>query len=210
MNQSPRWMFPWERKYCSCCKNCKANSSSHTFHLPQPAGGRSVGQSHRRHACWKTRRTRPGNPDLAATYSTLHARSPRRRTGTTHPRRGVILSPQLLRSNSQKQVPAILWWRSPRCRPTPWQFLRQHPNPCPAQISPFGRIIGMFFSPKPTFEDIVRKPNWILPTILILVMGFASVIALNLHFDWKRLRGAADGKKSAHRVINRRSKATAN
>ncbi len=54
-----------------------------------------------------------------------------------------------------------------------------------AQISPFGRIIGMFFAPKPTFEDIVRKPSWILPTILILVMGFASVIALNLHFDWK-------------------------
>ena len=38
------------------------------------------------------------------------------------------------------------------------------PEPAPvAQISPFGRIIGMFFSPKPTFEDIVRKPYWILP-----------------------------------------------
>jgi Yip1 domain len=60
------------------------------------------------------------------------------------------------------------------------------PDPAPAaQISPFGRIIGMFFSPKPTFEDIVREPSWILPTLLILVMTTCSVVALNMHFDWK-------------------------
>ena len=32
-----------------------------------------------------------------------------------------------------------------------------------AKISPFGRIIGVLFSPKSTFEDIARKPSWILP-----------------------------------------------
>jgi len=52
-------------------------------------------------------------------------------------------------------------------------------------ISPFGRIIGAFFSPKPTFEDIVRKPNWLLPTVLILLMSLAAVIALNSHFSWR-------------------------
>jgi hypothetical protein len=53
-----------------------------------------------------------------------------------------------------------------------------------AAISPFGRIIGVFFSPKATFEDIVRKPSWILPTAIILVLAVAGVVALNSHFDW--------------------------
>jgi hypothetical protein len=54
-----------------------------------------------------------------------------------------------------------------------------------ASISPFGRILGMFFSPKATFEDIVRKPTWILPTLLIFVLGAGGTIALNQHFDWR-------------------------
>jgi len=53
-----------------------------------------------------------------------------------------------------------------------------------AAISPIGRIVGMFFSPKATFEDIVRKPSWILPTLIILVLATAGVVALNHHFDW--------------------------
>jgi len=63
------------------------------------------------------------------------------------------------------------------------------PVPAPAAepqaaISPFGRILGVFFSPKATFEDIVRKPSWILPTIIILVLATAGVVSLNQHFDW--------------------------
>jgi len=54
-----------------------------------------------------------------------------------------------------------------------------------ASISPVGRILGVFFSPKATFEDIVRKPTWILPTVLILVLATGGVVALNQHFDWR-------------------------
>jgi hypothetical protein len=54
-----------------------------------------------------------------------------------------------------------------------------------AQISPVGRIVGMFFSPKPTFEDIVRKPTWVLPAALILFCSVVSLVSLNAHFDWK-------------------------
>jgi hypothetical protein len=54
-----------------------------------------------------------------------------------------------------------------------------------AVISSFGRIIGVFFSPKATFEDIVRKPGWILPTAVILLFSLAAVIALNSHFSWR-------------------------
>jgi hypothetical protein len=54
-----------------------------------------------------------------------------------------------------------------------------------AAISPVGRIIGVFFSPKITFEDIVRKPNWLLPMALILLFSLIAVIALNSHFNWR-------------------------
>lgn len=54
-----------------------------------------------------------------------------------------------------------------------------------AAISPVGRIIGVFFSPKSTFEDIVRKPNWLVPMVLILLMSLAAIIALNSHFSWR-------------------------
>jgi len=54
-----------------------------------------------------------------------------------------------------------------------------------AGISPFGRITGVFFAPTATFEDIVRKPSWLLPTVLILLMSLAAIIALNSHFSWR-------------------------
>ena len=38
-------------------------------------------------------------------------------------------------------------------------------------ISPIGRIIGVFFSPKTTFEDIVRKPSWVLPVALLTLFS---------------------------------------
>jgi hypothetical protein len=54
-----------------------------------------------------------------------------------------------------------------------------------AAISPIGRIFGVFFSPKATFEDIVRKPSWIVPTALILLFSLVAIIALNSHFNWR-------------------------
>jgi cytochrome b561 len=63
------------------------------------------------------------------------------------------------------------------------------PLPAPesqASISPFGRIIGVFFSPQATFEDIVRKPSWILPAIIILILSLIGVTALNQHFNWRQ------------------------
>src|SRR5512137_914777 len=41
----------------------------------------------------------------------------------------------------------------------------------PVTISPFGRVIGVFFSPGKTFEDIVRKPSWMLPLLLTTILS---------------------------------------
>ena len=53
-----------------------------------------------------------------------------------------------------------------------------------ASISPFGRIIGALFSPKSTFEDIARKPSWILPVVLTTVLSILAMAALNQRMNW--------------------------
>ena len=54
-----------------------------------------------------------------------------------------------------------------------------------ATISPFGRIIGVFFSPKATFEDIVRKPSWILPIAILTVFSLAVCFSINQRVNWR-------------------------
>ncbi len=54
-----------------------------------------------------------------------------------------------------------------------------------AAISPFGRVIGVFFSPKATFEDIARKPSWLLPLIISTVLGILSTVSMNQRVNWR-------------------------
>jgi hypothetical protein len=54
-----------------------------------------------------------------------------------------------------------------------------------ARISPFGRIFGVLFSPKKTYEDIVRKPDWILPLVLSTVLSLIAVTGLNQKMNWR-------------------------
>lgn len=52
-------------------------------------------------------------------------------------------------------------------------------------ISPFGRVIGVFFSPKATFEDIVRKPSWLLPFAIFIGLVIAVCVSLNMRMNWR-------------------------
>lgn len=56
-------------------------------------------------------------------------------------------------------------------------------------ISPFGRVIGVFFSPKATFQDIVRKPSWLLPIALITLFSLAVCFAINQRISWREYIG---------------------
>ena len=53
-----------------------------------------------------------------------------------------------------------------------------------ATISPFGRVIGVFFSPKATFKDIVRKPGWLLPFAIFVALVVAVCVSINLRVNW--------------------------
>ena len=62
------------------------------------------------------------------------------------------------------------------------------PIPAPepqASISPFGRIIGVLFSPKNTFEDIARKPSWVAPLVLLTLIGLSMNLLLAKKADWR-------------------------
>jgi hypothetical protein len=51
-------------------------------------------------------------------------------------------------------------------------------------ISSIGRIFGVFFSPKPTFADIARKPSWVAPVLLLLLINIGLSVTLVHRADW--------------------------
>lgn len=60
------------------------------------------------------------------------------------------------------------------------------PDPAPQQksLGLFARIIGVFFSPKPTFEDIAKRPSWIGLMLLMTVISIGLSFALAQRADW--------------------------
>ncbi len=66
--------------------------------------------------------------------------------------------------------------------PTPMPEAQAQPQ---ASISPIGRIAGVFFSPKATFEDIVRKPSWLLPFAIFVALVLAVCVSLNMRMNWR-------------------------
>ncbi|HXM93860.1 MAG TPA: YIP1 family protein [Candidatus Dormibacteraeota bacterium] len=58
-----------------------------------------------------------------------------------------------------------------------------------AKLSPIARVVGVFFSPKATFEDIARKPDWILPVILLTIFSTAVCVAINQRTNWREFIG---------------------
>lgn len=55
----------------------------------------------------------------------------------------------------------------------------------PGPVNHFGRLIGVFFSPKATFEEIVRRPTWIIPVVLLTVLGIGTAFVMNQKVDWR-------------------------
>ncbi len=53
-------------------------------------------------------------------------------------------------------------------------------------IGPTGRVFGVFFSPKLTFEDIVRKPSWVVPFVLLTLFSIGVTFAINQRINWRQ------------------------
>src|ERR1051326_8725014 len=53
--------------------------------------------------------------------------------------------------------------------------------------NPFSRIVGVLFSPGQTFADIARKPDWVVPALVIIVVFFAAAIVTVPRLDFEGL-----------------------
>jgi hypothetical protein len=58
------------------------------------------------------------------------------------------------------------------------------PEPQP-QMSAISRVFGVLFSPQKTFEDIVRKPGWLLPIALLTILSVVVSYGLNQRVNWR-------------------------
>lgn len=64
--------------------------------------------------------------------------------------------------------------------------LQQAPE-APESSNPFARIVGVIFSPKATFQSIVRKPNWLVPVVLLCIAECAVVGVYGQHVGWRSM-----------------------
>ena len=55
----------------------------------------------------------------------------------------------------------------------------------PGPINHIARLVGVFFSPKSTFADIARRPSWLVPVILMTVLGIGVAVVMNQKVDWR-------------------------
>ncbi|MGB7022191.1 MAG: YIP1 family protein, partial [Candidatus Acidiferrales bacterium] len=53
------------------------------------------------------------------------------------------------------------------------------------QIGAFGRIIGAIINPRPTFEDIARKPGWLLPVLLLIILSLTITTVFGKRVGWR-------------------------
>jgi hypothetical protein len=71
------------------------------------------------------------------------------------------------------------------------------PTPAPAASdNSFSRIFGVLFSPKPTFESIVRRPTWIVPVILGCIFFIAVVAIFTQRGGWPSFFEKQDANNS--------------
>ncbi len=52
-------------------------------------------------------------------------------------------------------------------------------------IGAFGRVVGAIVNPRPTFADIARKPSWLVPLLLMIILGLATTAIFSQRVGWR-------------------------
>lgn len=55
----------------------------------------------------------------------------------------------------------------------------------PQSMGALARVFGALFSPRATFEDIARKPGWLLPVVILIILNLAVVGIFSRHIGWR-------------------------
>lgn len=60
------------------------------------------------------------------------------------------------------------------------------PDPAPEQpVNHIGRIFGVFFSPGATYAEIAKRPTWLVPVIVLSLLGAVVAFSMNKRVDWR-------------------------
>lgn len=75
-------------------------------------------------------------------------------------------------------------------------------QPAPAPVSSFGRLFGVFFEPKATFESIVQRPTWVLPMLAVILISIVIVALIGSRVGWRQVmeRQIANSPRAQQRM----------
>lgn len=54
-----------------------------------------------------------------------------------------------------------------------------------AQMGALSRVFNVLFSPQKTFEDIVRKPGWLVPVLISTILSIAVCYVMATRVNWR-------------------------
>jgi hypothetical protein len=60
-------------------------------------------------------------------------------------------------------------------------------EPEPKGMSEGGRLVGVFFEPTKTFEDVAARPRFWVPLILAILIGLVLITLFTQHIGWDRM-----------------------
>ena len=67
----------------------------------------------------------------------------------------------------------------------------------PQSIGAIGRIIGAIANPRPTFEDIARKPTWLAPLLVLIILQCAITAIFSQRVGWRAFMEKQDAQNSS-------------
>jgi hypothetical protein len=60
-------------------------------------------------------------------------------------------------------------------------------EPQPKGLGEGSRLMGVFFEPTKTFEDVAARPNFWAPLILVIVVSLTYMVLFGQHVGWERM-----------------------
>lgn len=70
------------------------------------------------------------------------------------------------------------------------------------QMSGFARAFNVLFSPKATFEDIARKPSWVVPIVLLTIFSIGAGALISKKVDWSSFIRAQSEKSASFQQLS--------
>lgn len=55
----------------------------------------------------------------------------------------------------------------------------------PQSMGAFARVFGALFSPRATFQDIARKPGWLAPVVVLIILNLAVIGIFSSRVGWR-------------------------